>query len=84
MVGPNYSDKRAATTVQIGRMMWSKADGVLKRVPDYRPRCVKDDKVVFRTAADAAVAADKITQRGQPMKHYLGKCGHWHLARIKK
>lgn len=52
--------------------------------PDTRLRCRADDKVVFFSEADAQKAANKATNRGEPMKWYRGKCGHLHIARDKK
>jgi hypothetical protein len=66
-------------------MRWKRYDdGSLAQVPDTRPRCIKDGKVVFKNAGDAKRAAQRATSRGTRMKHYCGDCGHWHTARIKQ
>lgn len=52
--------------------------------PDTRLRCKADNKVVFFSERDAEISAKRATGRGTPMKHYLGKCGHWHTSRIRQ
>jgi hypothetical protein len=47
---------------------------------DPRLRCTRDQKVVYTTEAKAVHAAELITLREQPMRAYLGPCGHWHLT----
>lgn len=51
--------------------------------PDLRVRCAADHKVVFEDQSRANHSAERAGRRGQRMKAYLGKCGHWHVARIK-
>lgn len=51
--------------------------------PDTRLRCKADGKVVFMDEDAAKRAAQKACDRGQPMKHYRGRCGHLHVARVK-
>lgn len=65
---------RAEVFIPEGRVGWWGG-------PDTRLRCKADDKVVFmdKEAAERAVAKSE----GR-MKCYLGRCGHWHLARRKK
>lgn len=49
---------------------------------DPRLRCEADAKVVYTTLEQAAHAASLISGR-QPMKAYLGPCGHYHVSRRK-
>lgn len=74
---------KAPTIIPIDRTRLRRTVHGVEEVPDHRVRCTLDDKVVFATAADAAIAAQLITRHRQAMKHYLGRCGHWHLARVK-
>lgn len=66
------------------RRWWRNLLDLLRSEPDVRPRCIADDKVVFRTSADAERVAMRVTRRGTAMRAYLGACGHWHLARVKR
>jgi hypothetical protein len=43
-------------------------------------RCYQCRKVVFVDQAAAKEAAEKISVR-EPMRAYLGACGHWHVTR---
>lgn len=56
---------------------WYRAEG------DERIRCEADAKVIYGTMEQAESAARLISSR-QPMKAYLGDCGHYHVARRKK
>jgi hypothetical protein len=47
---------------------------------DPRLRCAHDGKVVYGSMSSAQSAADLISQR-EPMKCYLGPCGHYHVSR---
>jgi hypothetical protein len=47
---------------------------------DHRLRCEADAKVVYTSMDQAAHAASAISGR-EPMKPYLGRCGHYHVAR---
>lgn len=51
---------------------------------DTRPRCIQDDKVAFDTKERAERSALKASERGTPMNSYKGKCGLYHVTRIKK
>lgn len=50
---------------------------------DPRLRCMADTKVIYGTEEQAQAAASRISGR-QPMRHYQGHCGHWHVSRDKK
>ncbi len=65
---------KAATFVPPHRVGWWGG-------PDKRERCSRDDKVVFADEPAARKSAEAASDRGTPMKAYLGKCGHWHTAR---
>lgn len=49
-----------------------------------RVRCTECYKVVLTDETFAVKRAAEISATHQPMKAYLGKCGHWHLSRIKR
>jgi hypothetical protein len=49
---------------------------------DPRLRCSDDSKVVYTSMEHAEHAAGKISER-QPMRAYLGQCGHYHVSRRK-
>lgn len=49
---------------------------------ETKVRCSDCHKVVFETEQEAIGAAEKISER-EPMTHYLGSCGHWHVTRDK-
>lgn len=49
---------------------------------DPRLRCVEDGKVVYTSMEAAEHAAKRISGR-QPMRAYHGRCGHYHVSRIK-
>jgi hypothetical protein len=49
---------------------------------DARLRCAEDGKVVYTSMGQAEHAAERISGR-QPMQAYLGRCGHYHVSRIK-
>lgn len=51
---------------------------------DQRLRCRADNKVVFDDHDSAQRSAINATNRGTPMKAYVGQCGHWHTSRTKK
>jgi hypothetical protein len=50
---------------------------------DGRLRCTGCGKVVFGNQGTAGKAAAAISGDRQPMRTYIGPCGHWHLSRIK-
>jgi hypothetical protein len=84
-----YADRngsaKADTYIPTDRKRWANVPGGgLVRQLDKRIRCSRDHKVVFRTEQEAELSAARATGRGVPMKPYLGKCGHWHTARIKR
>jgi hypothetical protein len=49
---------------------------------DRRLRCAEDGKVVYTSSGQAEHAAQRISSR-QPMRSYLGRCGHYHVSRNK-
>jgi hypothetical protein len=50
---------------------------------DPRLRCTEDGKVVYTSIEAAEHAASKISER-EPMRAYLGRCGHYHVSRRRK
>lgn len=50
---------------------------------DRRLRCEADAKVVYTSPEKAESAAATISGR-EPMRAYLGTCGHYHVARRNK
>lgn len=49
-----------------------------------KTRCCQCKKVAYATEEIAQFRATQISER-QPMQHYLGTCGWWHVTRgIKK
>lgn len=74
----------AQTYVPTNRKRWKRqANGTLGRVPDVRLRCSDDNKVVFFSKPEAELTVARAAGRGTQMWAYLGKCGHWHVARVK-
>lgn len=54
--------------------------------PDTRPRCPKDDKVIFESQEKAETSAAKIRERGgqrgeERFNAYQGRCGYWHVGK---
>jgi hypothetical protein len=56
--------------------------GTYRKFNDPRLRCVEDEKVVYTSMEQAEHAAKRISDR-QPMRAYLGRCGHYHVSRIR-
>jgi hypothetical protein len=54
--------------------------GTYRQGGDHRLRCVNDGKVIFTSMGQAESAAERISAR-EPMKAYLGRCGHYHVSR---
>jgi hypothetical protein len=46
-------------------------------------RCAGCDKVAYPDEETAQLRARQISER-EPMRHYRGRCGHWHVARIRR
>lgn len=49
---------------------------------DHRLRCADDGKVVYTSMGKAEHAASRIAER-QAMRAYLGRCGHYHVSRVR-
>jgi hypothetical protein len=56
--------------------------------PDMSNRCRQCGKVIFASRESADTAASDITKKHRPdrahgMRSYRGRCGFWHLTRVK-
>jgi hypothetical protein len=56
---------------------------VYRTEDDPRLRCAEDGKVAYTTKENAEAAAHRISER-EPMRAYLGDCGHYHVSRRNK
>ncbi len=53
------------------------------RAPDGRLRCTECGKVVYTSLSKAEHAASTISRR-EAMRAYHGRCGHYHVSRVRK